>query len=280
MPIRWSVIILIKTLFLLHLRDLPLKQSNHNEQYELLLGNRILARIRIYTSKTNCNHKPIQRKLILQLLLILSGDIHQHPDPVKYPCGICSRPVASNHRALQCGNCDFWCHIKCVKVSPSQYEKMKGSSAIWVCPPCGSVQYSSTVLNQSDSITYLSNSFSVLSESHEMTDPEHTTRQNQVPRPKVPALTIMSLNTNSLVSDNKHALLSTLLKEHNPDILCVCESKLDNTIGDSAIFPSDSGYEIINRKDNKFGAGGVLIAVKNTILASPVNDLDTGCEIV
>jgi exonuclease III len=90
----------------------------------------------------------------------------------------------------------------------------------------------------------------------------------------------VSLNTNSLVSDNKHALLSTLLKEHNPDILCVCESKLDNTISDSAIFPSDSGYEIINRKDNKFGAGGVLIAVKNTILASPVNDLDTGCEIV
>jgi exonuclease III len=103
----------------------------------------------------------------------------------------------------------------------------------------------------------------------------HTTRQNQVPRPKVPALKIMSLNTNSLVSDNKHALLSTLLKEHNPDILCVCQSKLDITISDSAICPSDSGYEIINRKD-----GGVLIAVKNTILASPVNDLDTGCEIV
>ena len=108
----------------------------------------------------------------------------------------------------------------------------------------------------------------------------HTTRQNQVRRPKVPALKIMSLNTNSLVSDNKHALLSTILKEHNPDILCVCESKLDNTISDSAIFPSVSGYEIINRKDNKFGAGGVLIAVKNTILASPVNDLDIGCEIV
>ena len=136
---------------------------------------------------------------------------------------------------------------------------MKGSSAICVCPPCGSLQYSSTVINQSDSITYLSNSFSVLSESHEMTDPEHTTRQNQVPRPKVPALQIMSLNTNSLVSDNKHALLSTLLKKHNPDILCVCESKLDNTIGDSAIFPSDSGCEIINIKDNKFGAGGILM---------------------
>ena len=42
MPIQWSVIILITTLSLLHLRHLPLKQSNHNEQYELLLGNRIL----------------------------------------------------------------------------------------------------------------------------------------------------------------------------------------------------------------------------------------------
>lgn len=95
-----------------------------------------------------------------------------------------------------------------------------------------------------------------------MTDPEHTNRQNQVPTPKVPALKIMSLNTNSLVSDNKHELLSTLLKEHNPDIFYVCESKLDNIISDCAIFPSDSGYEIINRKDNKFGAGGVLIAGK------------------
>ena len=28
------------------------------------------------------------------------------------------------------------------------------------------------------------------------------------------------------------------------------------------------------------GAGGVLIAAKNIILTSPVNDLDTGCEIV
>lgn len=88
MPIQWSVIILITTLSLLHFRDLPLKQSNHNEQYELLLGNRILARTRIYTSKTNCNHKSIQCKLISQLLLILSGDIHQHPGPMKYPCGM------------------------------------------------------------------------------------------------------------------------------------------------------------------------------------------------
>ena len=43
-----------------------------------------------------------------QLLLILSGDIQVQPGPVKCPCGICARPVASNHRALQCDRCDYW----------------------------------------------------------------------------------------------------------------------------------------------------------------------------
>ena len=41
-----------------------------------------------------------------------------------------------------------------------------------------------------------------------------------------------------------------------------------------------SGFDIISRKDNKLGAGGVLIAVKNTLVASPVNDLETDCELV
>ena len=90
----------------------------------------------------------------------------------------------------------------------------------------------------------------------------------------------MSINANSLVSDNRHALLSDLLQEHDPDILCVCESKLDLTISDSAVLPRDSGFEIVSRKDNRMGAGGVLIAVKNTLVASPLKHLETDCEIV
>jgi hypothetical protein len=30
----------------------------------------------------------------------------------------------------------------------------------------------------------------------------------------------------------------------------------------TAILPENSGYEIVNRKDNKLGAGGVLIALR------------------
>ena len=78
-------------------------------------------------------------------------------------------------------------------------------------------------------------------------------------------LKIVSINANSLVSDNKQALLSGLLKEHDPDGLCVCESKLDHTISDSVVLPQDSGYDIVSRKDNKLGSGGVLIAVKTPL---------------
>ena len=31
----------------------------------------------------------------------------------KFPCGVCSKPVANNHNALCCDSCDKWVHIKC-----------------------------------------------------------------------------------------------------------------------------------------------------------------------
>ena len=61
----------------------------------------------------------------------------------------------------------------------------------------------------------------------------------------------MSIICNNLISDKRHAPLSHILLDHKPEILCICESKLDNTISDSAILPENSRYEIVNRKDNK-----------------------------
>ncbi|KAL3867447.1 hypothetical protein ACJMK2_044649, partial [Sinanodonta woodiana] len=112
------------------------------------------------------------------------------------------------------------------------------------------------------------------------TSNDHVQQANKTPpKAKTPSLKIKSIDANSLVSDNKYAALCEILKNHNPDILTVCETKLDNTISDSAVLPQDSGYEIVVRKDNKQGAGGVLIAVRNTLIASPVNDINTNCEI-
>ena len=90
----------------------------------------------------------------------------------------------------------------------------------------------------------------------------------------------MSINCNNLISVKRHALLSNLLLDHKPEILCICESKLDNTISDSAILPENSGHEIVNRKDNKLGAGGVPIALRSDLIATPLKELDTFCEVV
>jgi hypothetical protein len=39
----------------------------------------------------------------------------------------------------------------------------------------------------------------------------------------------------------------------------------------TAILPENSGYEIVNRKDNKLGAGGVLIALRSDLISKLTN---------
>jgi hypothetical protein len=48
----------------------------------------------------------------------------------------------------------------------------------------------------------------------------------------------------------------------------------------TAILPKNSGYEIVNRKDNKLGAGGVLITLRSDLIATPLKELDASCEVV
>ena len=55
---------------------------------------------------------------------------------VKFPCNVCCKPVAKNHRALCCDICDQWVHVKCNHVSPADYEKLKSSTSPWFCVKC------------------------------------------------------------------------------------------------------------------------------------------------
>lgn len=75
------------------------------------------------------------------IMLALSGDISLNPGPVKYPCGLCSKSVASNHRAMLCEVCYYWHHIKCVQISPSEYKLLSASEDSWVCSNCSSFQF-------------------------------------------------------------------------------------------------------------------------------------------
>ena len=55
---------------------------------------------------------------------------------VQFPCNLCCKPVAKNHRALCCDICDQWVHIKCNSVSPRDYELLKTSVSPWFCVRC------------------------------------------------------------------------------------------------------------------------------------------------
>lgn len=57
--------------------------------------------------------------------------------PVEFPCAICKKPVARNHRAVQCDICNFWVHIKCNNTTRSQYENlMTDNENRWGCRLC------------------------------------------------------------------------------------------------------------------------------------------------
>ena len=57
---------------------------------------------------------------------------------VQYPCSICSKAVASNHRALFCDCCEKWVHIKCNSITPAKYNEFieEDEEKPWLCLRC------------------------------------------------------------------------------------------------------------------------------------------------
>ena len=54
----------------------------------------------------------------------------------KYPCGICSKSVKSNQKAIQCDSCDQWIHIVCNNTTKEEYELLKFQVDPWACSRC------------------------------------------------------------------------------------------------------------------------------------------------
>ena len=70
--------------------------------------------------------------------------------PVKFPCKICKKPVAQNHKAVCCDVCDTWVHIKCNKINTQTYNILKKEKASWSCIECSKDVFPFSKLNESD----------------------------------------------------------------------------------------------------------------------------------
>ena len=54
----------------------------------------------------------------------------------QFPCGICEKPVAKNHKAIQCDKCKLWVHIKCNKINVQTYNLLINDESTWYCLKC------------------------------------------------------------------------------------------------------------------------------------------------
>ena len=87
----------------------------------------------------------------------------------------------------------------------------------------------------------------------------------------------MLINSNSVKSNNKISQRQATINATNPDIIHLVETKLDSSIPTYSFLPFN--YEAI-RNDRNLHGGGVLIAVRNDIIADPQDKLNTTCEII
>ena len=79
--------------------------------------------------------------LLLSLLLLSSGDVELNPDPArnwKYPCSVCSKPVRSDQKGVQCDLCSTWLDTRCIGLSLKDYFELhvQSSDDAWFCSRC------------------------------------------------------------------------------------------------------------------------------------------------
>ena len=256
-----------------------------------------------------------QRWTVLLLIIIMGGDVQPNPGPVRYPCGMCSRPVASNHRGLECDECGYWVHIRCGSVTSKDYDALleKGEFT-WICPGCALPNFSDSFFEDTDladdnlydslSDLEISGSNDTDSQTNESsstkskldsaqhpqpksnqkqteTDQKQRNKQKQKSRTKAKLkqrkLKIMTINCDGLKGKERQHFLATVIDEEKPDIMMGQESKLNNSYTDSEVFPE--GY-LVKRKDRSADGGGVFILYRENIIVDEVKGVGKDCELV
>ena len=179
------------------------------------------------------------------IMLALSRDISLNPCPVKYPCGLCSKSVASNHRAVLCEVCYYWHHIKCVQISPSEYKLLSASEDSWVCSNCSSFQFTVSYFDSDQSINTSTNS-SLDTDDH-VNSVFETLKESRRKHPT--NFTAAYININSV--RYKFDEIKELLTDKIVDFLVIAETKIDQSFNDN-LFQVE-GFKMFRRDRNSNG---------------------------
>ena len=206
----------------------------------------------------NCRSTPYQVNLVM-VILLLSGDVQLNPGPPtrtpKYPCGVCSKDVNSNHKAMECVDCFTWYHIRCVNMGDNMYQvHLHHNSYTWVYFKCGLPNFTKsslfttfTVSNSFQLLAYLPCDSSIIpsvpvpsrgpqcTSSPKKCSNTHDKKKLCKQRGRSNPLKIINLNFQSL--HNKIPQFQALLEIEKPDIVVGTETWLNHTILTSELMP-------------------------------------------
>ena len=226
---------------------------------------------RLYFTQIQSRRDTYTRTTLLLALLIMSGDIEQNPGPgTKYPCGMCNRTVARNHRAVCCDECDSWLHIKCCGIDPKTYTNLVNSNCSWICPTCTLPNFSDSLFDSESDITGVNQFDSLLNVSSESQPENSPVTRKSIP-PRLKPLKLMIINCCSIQSKAKQSLFHSAIEEHKPDLILGTESHLSSDISTAEVFPS---HYAVHRKDRNINGGGVFVAAKRDLIISDLVALD------
>ncbi|CAG2256710.1 unnamed protein product [Mytilus edulis] len=115
---------------------------------------------------TKADKNNSQFKCLLNLVLLLAGDIQQNPGPQNRnitvnPCGLCDRPVTWSCEGVCCDDCNIWHHRSCIELCSHDYELLHRSNVQWMCCKCESMNVDSFTYHSFE--LYTTNMFSPLS---------------------------------------------------------------------------------------------------------------------
>jgi hypothetical protein len=201
----------------------------------------------------------------------MSGDIAINPGPIKFPCGQCGKSVRSNQRAIQCEECLYWQHIKCIDLPLKEYDRLSNSSESWYCKPCMlpsfTDSYFETSINnneESADCDYLPCYSTATSGLTDVNKGAHDVFGDltKARRCNLKSLMCGYLNINSI--RNKHEYIQDLLHRNLVDILFLSEKKIDASFPDAQF--SIDNFTMWRADRNTFG-GGVMVYVRSDLAA-------------
>ena len=202
--------------------------------------------------------------------LTLADDVELNPGPVRYPCTVCSRAVASHHRGIQCDRCDLWAHAVCCGVSAVEYGKLGMDEAgEWFCPSCSYQAGVARLPFANASLNSSANESALFGEGCE----SELNLDEQLFNARSNSIVYCHLNARSLLP-KVDEIRNFAQKSKQNLILGISETWLTNSVVDGEV--SLKGYTLY-RKDRGIGwGGGILVYVPELLLSWRRPDLE--CE--